>query len=143
MDVHEHHEMEDLSPDDQRIAALLADGWTHARVAEECGISTKTVQRRLRNRAFRRYVMNLKQAKVSEISSRLTGLCDQAIRVQQELLGSDDEKIRYRASKTILDQARRHHREDVEQQRLAQLHELEELVEGLLARLTDVRGGHR
>ena len=46
----------ELSDQDELIADLLGQGWTHQRVADSVDVSSKTVQRRMSDPAFSKVV---------------------------------------------------------------------------------------
>ena len=99
-----------MDPGDDLLAALLAEGWTHRRIASFCGISTKTIQRRMNDEDFAREVSALKRQRLSEVISRIRRITDKAVDVLDEAMDDEDVKVRMRAAKAALDYQERYHR---------------------------------
>lgn len=99
-----------LDPADELLTELLAEGWTHRRVASFCGISTKTIQRRLNDEAFAGVVALRKRQRLSETISRIRRITDKALEVLDEAMDDEDVTVRMRAAKAALDYQERYHR---------------------------------
>ncbi len=99
-----------MDPADELLQALLAEGWTHRRIASFCGISTKTIQRRLNVEEFEQEVSLLKRQRLSETISQIMRVTDKAVHVLEEAMDDDDVKVRMHAAKAALDYQERYHR---------------------------------
>ena len=106
----EHTEHDRMDPADDLLEALLAEGWTHRRIASFCGISTKTIQRRLKDEDFARGVSLLRRQRLSETISRIRRITDKAVDVLDEAMDDEDVKVRMRAATAALDYQERYHR---------------------------------
>ena len=100
-------------PTDDLLVTLLAEGWTHKRVAKFCDISTKTIQRRLNDPAFSDEVSRRKRERLTAIAVRLTRISDKALDVLEDAMEHEDVKVRMAAAKTTLDYQERYHRRAV------------------------------
>lgn len=98
---------------DELMAVLLAAGHTHEQVAEECGVSTKTVQRRLGNPEFASLVARRRRVRITAITSVLVRSADDAVAVIRGAMHSEDERVSLQAARWIAESGRRFHREDV------------------------------
>lgn len=78
----------ELSPKDEAIAFQLACGKSRNAVAEECGVSTKTVFRKMRTAAFRERVRQLRAKIIDDTAARLAASGAEAIETLVELLES-------------------------------------------------------
>ena len=125
-----------LDPRDELMIALLAVGYTHSRVAQECGVSTKTIQRRLQDSEFERLVSARRRERVAATTGRLVALTEDAIGVLQTSFSSEDERLRLQAARLLLEFSHRYHREVVIQWELsARMDQLEtELSDRRLSR---------
>jgi len=99
-----------MAPADELLATLLAEGWTHRRVASFCGISTKTIQRRLNVEEFAQKVSLLRRQRLSETISRMTRISEKAVDVLEDAMDDEDVKVRMGAAKASLDHQERYHR---------------------------------
>ncbi|MEY2569014.1 MAG: hypothetical protein QOE35_3543 [Actinomycetota bacterium] len=108
----------EFSPEEELLIAALGEGLTHQAAAAVAGVSTKTVQRRLRHGAFAAAVSAHRQERVSEVSGMLIGASVAAVATLSASLSSDLPGERLTAAKTILDLGRRFHREAVLEQEL-------------------------
>jgi len=106
-ELSEHDRMD---PADELLATLLAEGWTHRRIASFCDISTKTIQRRLNVEDFAEKVSLLKRQRLSETISRITRITDKAVEVLEEAMEAQEVTVRMRAAKAALDYQERYHR---------------------------------
>ena len=59
----------ELSDQDEVIADLLGEGWTHQRVAGFIGVSTKTIQRRITDPDFSRVVSARRRERFGQLSA--------------------------------------------------------------------------
>ena len=107
------------SPDDELILELLGEGFSHAQVATHCSVSTKTVQRRLRDPAFAAEVTERRRQRVAATALRLVRLGDDAVGVITDLFDSESDPVRLQAARLALDPGRRYHREDLLEAELA------------------------
>ena len=70
-------EVEPEEGDDERdeqddlMIACLAQGWTHRRVADQLGVSTKTVQRRMGEPSFAAAVSRRRRERVEQLTGQL------------------------------------------------------------------------
>jgi AraC-like DNA-binding protein len=125
-DQNEFEATTELDPTDNRICDLLAEGWTHARIAEEVGVSAKTIQRRLQVPEFSSELRRRRRAVVAATTAGLENMGVAALTALRELLGSDDDRVRLRSVELVLQVGRRYHQEDlIEQQVLARLEAVE------------------
>ena len=97
-------------PMDELLVTLLAEGWTHRRVASFCDTSTKTIQRRLKDPEFSDEVSRRKRERLTAIAVRLTRINDKALDVLEDAMEHEDVKVRMGAAKTALDYQERYHR---------------------------------
>lgn len=112
-------------PDDERMMALLAAGYTHARVAEEVGTCAKTVQRRLQLPGFKERVDELKRDLHAESWSRLLGLRDKALGVLDAAMDSNIERTRLQAARTVFELGTRIRKEQASEEILDRVKGLE------------------
>ena len=101
---------QDWEPIGELLVTLLAEGWTHRRVASFCDISTKTIQRRLKDPGFSDEVTRRKRERLTAIAVRLTRINDKALDVLEDAMGNEDVKVRMGAAKAALDYQERYHR---------------------------------
>jgi hypothetical protein len=104
---------QEWEPVDELLVTLLAEGWTHRRVASFCDISTKTIQRRLKDPVFSDQVSRRKRERLTAIAVRLTRINDKALDVLEDAMGDEDVKVRMGAAKAALDYQERYHRRAV------------------------------
>ena len=109
----------DRSPDDELILELLGEGFSHAQVGMHCFVSTKTIQRRLRDPAFAAEVTERRRQRVAATALRLVRMGDDAAGVISDLLVSGSDSVRLQAARLALDLGRRYHREDLLEAELA------------------------
>lgn len=107
------------SPDDELILELLGEGFSHAQVATRCSVSTKTIQRRLRDPAFVAEATERRRQRVAATASRLVRLGDDAVGVISDLFVGESEPVRLQAARLALDLGRRYHREELLEGELA------------------------
>lgn len=104
---------EQRSPDDELVLELLSAGFTHVQVAARCNISTKTIQRRLRDPSIAADLTERRRQRVASIARRLVHLADHAVDALSDALASENEHVRLQAARAVLDLGRRHHREEL------------------------------
>lgn len=104
---------QEREPVDELLVTLLAEGWTHRRVASFCDISTKTIQRRLSDPEFSDEVSRRKRKRLTAIAVRLTRINDKALDVLEDAMEDEDVKVRMGAAKAALDYQERYHRRAV------------------------------
>jgi hypothetical protein len=68
-------EKRELSDQDELIADLLGQGWTHRMIAETVGVSTKTVQRRLADPPFSSVVSKRRRGRFGQLSGLRKKIC--------------------------------------------------------------------
>jgi hypothetical protein len=62
----------EMSDQDELIADLLGQGWTHQRVPDSVGVSSKTVQRRMSDPAFSSVVSKRRRDQFGQLSGLRT-----------------------------------------------------------------------
>ena len=87
----------ELNPTDDRICQLLAEGWTHARIGAEVGVSAKTIQRRLQVPEFASELIRRRRAAVAATTAALEHLGVAALASLRALLDSDDDRLKLRS----------------------------------------------
>jgi hypothetical protein len=128
---------DDFSPEDEELAVLLSEGMSQVAAADAVGISSKTVQRRLKDARFRRRVAELRWERPSARTARLIRMSDPALDVLERLLDSEDEAIRLRAAQAVLTLGHRRHREEViDRDLMARLEAIEGLLDIIEAEMT-------
>jgi hypothetical protein len=103
----EHKEMSDQ---DELIADLLGQGWTHRRVADTVGVSSKTVQRRMSDPAFSSVVSERRRDRFGQLSGQLLTAGEGAMDVLTVALQSEDPKVSLQAAGLILSHGHRYNR---------------------------------
>lgn len=93
---------EELRGDDRLLSALIS-GCHVENAAAAAGISERTAYRRLADPDFRRRLEESRETLRESILSRLADAGNDAVSTLWELLGSEDDSIRLKASKAILD----------------------------------------
>src|SRR5664280_1215635 len=126
---------------DELMIACLAQGWTHQKVADQLGVSTKTVQRRMSEPSFAAVVSRRRRERVEQLSGQLITASDGAIGVLQDLLASDDPKIQLRAASVTLGQAGRFHQGDRERELARRQDEMEQRLQEAIHAMTDITDG--
>lgn len=101
---------QEMSEEDELIADLLGQGWTHRRTAETVGISAKTVQRRMADPAFSSAVAQRRRDRFGQLSGQLMTAGDTALAVLISALGSDDDKVSLQAANLVLAHGHRYNR---------------------------------
>jgi len=130
----------ELSDQDELIADLLGQGWTHRRTAEAVGVSTKTVQRRLADPAFFSVVSHKRRDRFGQLSSQLLTAGDTALAVLIGALGSEDDKVSLQAANLVLTHGHRYNQAFDDNETERRFEELEGRIEAeLLAR--EANGG--
>ncbi len=100
----------EMSDQDELIADLLGEGWTHRRTAETVGVSPKTVQRRMADPAFSSVVSKRRRNRFGHLSNQLLTAGDMALNVLVDALASDDEKVSLQAANLVLTHGHRYNR---------------------------------
>lgn len=88
---------------DEILALTLARGATAEQAAEEAGCSLRTVRRRLAGQAFRDRITALRGEMVARASAKLADASSEAAEALAGLLRSEDESVRLRAARAILE----------------------------------------
>ena len=123
----EHKEMSDQ---DELIADLLGQGWTHRRVADTVGVSSKTVQRRMSDPAFSSVVSERRRDRFGQLSGQLLTAGEGAMDVLTVALQSEDPKVSLQAAGLILSHGHRYNR-------VLDEHEIQLRFEAIEVRLED------
>ncbi len=101
---------EEMSDQDELIADLLGQGWTHKRVADSVDVSSKTVQRRVSDPAFSKVVSERRRERFGQLSSQLLTAGNSAMDVLTGALQSEDPKVSLQAAGLILSHGHRYNR---------------------------------
>jgi hypothetical protein len=125
---------------DDLLIELLGEGWTHQRVADSAGVSTKTVQRRMNDPAFAAVVSRRRRERVAQVSGRLITTSDRAIDVLREALESDDPKVSLRAAALVLDHGHRFHQGEEARELARRQEELEQRLQEALDAMAGITG---
>ncbi|MCC7418656.1 MAG: hypothetical protein IT428_00095 [Planctomycetaceae bacterium] len=114
----------ELTPKDEAIALALASGKSRNAVADECGVTTRTVYRKMLQPAFRERVRQLRVKIVDENAARLSASGAEAIETLGVLLKSPTPPaVRLGAARAIIELGVKL-RESVElEERIARLEE--------------------
>lgn len=123
-----------MAPADEEIVALLTEGRTHREVAEQLGISTKTIQRRMGTPAFRDEVERLRRARLAARRAKAEALEERAFEVLEGLLESHDDRVSGQNARWMLDFARKLRLEEENEYLRSKLDELERVLERTSAR---------
>ncbi|QDU39218.1 Helix-turn-helix domain of resolvase [Maioricimonas rarisocia] len=89
--------------DDDHIALLVAAGQSVAAVAEQTGVSRRTIYRRLEQAEFRTRVRDLRADMVDQAAGYLSRTAVKAVRTMESLLDSDSDTVRLGAARSILE----------------------------------------
>ncbi len=103
-------EHKELSDQDELIADLLGQGWTHRRVADSVGVSSKTVQRRMSDPAFSMVASERRRDRFGQLSGQLLTAGEGAMDVLTVALQSEDPKVSLQAAGLILSHGHRYNR---------------------------------
>ena len=103
-------EHKELSDQDELIADLLGQGWTHRSVADSVGVSSKTVQRRMSDPAFSMVVSERRRDRFGQLSGQLLTAGEGAMDVLTVALQSEDPKVSLQAAGLILSHGHRYNR---------------------------------
>lgn len=87
---------------DERLAALLARGVTRSKAAKACGISERTIRRRMAEPEFRARVATIRAQLLDSVAGRLASAGRKAVSTLSKLLDADSEGVRLQAASTIL-----------------------------------------
>jgi len=120
----------ELSDQDDLIADLLGQGWTHQRVADAVGVSSKTVQRRMSDPAFSKVVSERRRERFGQLSGQLLTAGDSVMDVLTGALQSEDPKVSLQAAGLILSHGHRYNR-------VLDEHETEQRLKNIEQRLED------
>jgi hypothetical protein len=126
---------------DDLMIACLAEGWTHQQVADQVGVSTKTIQRRMGEPSFAAAVSRRRRERVEQLTGALITASDGAVGVLQDLLTSDDPKIQLRAATVTLGQANRFHQGEQEREMARRQDEMEQRLEEAIDAMTEITDG--
>jgi len=107
--------------EDDHLALLLASGQSVAAVAEQTGVSRRTLYRRLEHPEFRTRVRNLRSEMVDQAAGYLSRVAVKAVRTMEELLDSGSDNVRLSAAKSILETGMRLRESAEFAQRLAEV----------------------
>jgi len=95
---------------DAQLIGVLAAGATQGEVARRCGVSERTVRRRLADPSFAAAVEQARRENLRAVSAALRVQAVQAVVTLGELLeGSQPPAVRLAAARAILDQGVRYH----------------------------------
>lgn len=119
-----------MSDQDELIADLLGQGWTHQRVADMVGVSSKTVQRRMSDPAFSSVVSERRRDRFGQLSGQLLTAGESAMDVLTVALQSEDPKVSLQAAGLILSHGHRYNR-------VLDEHEIQLRFEAIERRLED------
>jgi len=89
--------------EDDHIAVLLASGQSVTAVAEQSGVSRRTIYRRLEQPEFRTRVRELRSEMVDQAAGYLSRTAVKAVRTMESLLDSDSDTVRLGAARSILE----------------------------------------
>jgi len=104
---------------DDVVAAALASGWTHREAGALVGVSSKWVQRRLQDAAYRAEVHRRRTETLDAVVGQLGAIGPRAVAVVQAALEHDDPMIRLRAAIATLTTITKLGRQAEVEQRLA------------------------
>jgi transposase len=113
---------------DEALLLALASGQTAVEAAKAAGVSESTVGRRLKNRAFRRRLWDLRCQVVKDASARLAALMTKAADKLGTLLDSATEQSVLQAARVVLGQGRSLYETALLQERIEELTALEDLL---------------
>jgi AcrR family transcriptional regulator len=85
------------------FALAIASGTSLREAARTAGISESTAYRRLKDRAFRRRVSEIRTSFLNEAVGRLSEAANEAVSTLKALLVSGTDSVRLSAAKTILE----------------------------------------
>ncbi len=103
-------EHKELSDQDELIADLLGQGWTHRRVADSVGVSSKTVQRRMSDPAFSMVASERRRDRFGQLSGQLLTAGEGAMDALTVAVQSEDPKVSLQAAGLILSHGHRYNR---------------------------------
>jgi hypothetical protein len=85
------------------LVIALARGVSHAQASRECGVSARTITRRLSDPAFRHRVQAARGVLVERATALLTGSMSLAALTLRRLLKADSEQVRLMAARSVLE----------------------------------------
>jgi len=88
---------------DESLLTHLALGMDPSSAARACGVSSRTVYRRMRDPSFRSELDHAKEVVRGQVFAKLSDAANEAVGVLWGLMNSEDDSIRLKASKAILD----------------------------------------
>ena len=92
-----------LSPKKSQVIGLILEGYTQRRAAQEAGVSEETVSRwKSEDALFASTLENYRRDLYESQAQKLLDLSGKAVNTLGELLKSEDEGIRLRASQAVL-----------------------------------------
>jgi hypothetical protein len=87
---------------DELLIVCLAAGMSMTRTGAKCGLSLRTVQRRMKDWTFNRRVLDARQALVARTTGQLALLGPVAVKALRQALRDNDGKARLAAARTVL-----------------------------------------
>lgn len=87
--------------DEERLLDLLAEGATQEHAADSCGISSRTVRRRLREPSFRRELASRRASLRAGDAGRILSLRSKALQALNDVLDTEDEPTKLRAAQMV------------------------------------------
>jgi hypothetical protein len=139
-------EESELSDRDEVVADLLGEGWTHQRVADSVGVSTKTIQRRIADPDFSRVVWARRRERFGQLSAQLLTASGSAMDVLTSALQGEDPKFALQAAGMILNHGHRYNRVLDDHENELRFEALEQRLEDEVAArdaLLGIAGGSR
>lgn len=97
-----NQEIESPPDTDELIVDALARGKSQEDAASAAGVHRSTVQRRLKDDAFRRRVSDARKGLLESAASVLAATLPEAVETLRKLMASDSERTRLDASKALL-----------------------------------------
>jgi len=86
----------------QKAVELLGFGFSVVETSEKVGVNRKTIQRWLELEDFKNQVLEQQKETLERVSKRLSSLALQGLETLSELMQSENETIRLRASSSVL-----------------------------------------
>jgi hypothetical protein len=143
----EDNQVEPEDGDDQRderdelMIVCLSEGWTHQRVADQVGVSTKTIQRRMGEPSFAAAVAKRRRERVEQLTGQLITASDGAVGVLRDLLASDDPKVQLRAATLTLGNANRFHQGEQDRELARRQDEMDQRLQEAIDAMAGITGG--
>ena len=92
---------------DEVLLEALAAGSSYEAAGELASVSARTVRRRMAEPAFAAEVARRRADRIAAVTGRLAGLCEQALAVLENCLGSERPGDQLRAAELVLTMTRR------------------------------------